>query len=135
MKPNPGCGDVHPPTSFLPHFEELRAAPALPTLWNREDIEAGATKRIMPNQSKLRALIYRPAVYRIRVFGVLDPAWSDRLQGMKVSIIQSEQHPDCTELSGWLADQAALMGVLQELYNCGIPLLHVECVGGAPCRI
>jgi hypothetical protein len=33
------------------------------------------------------------------------------------------------ELTGQLADEAALMGVLEHLYNLGVPLLGVERVG------
>jgi len=77
-------------------------------------------------------LIAHPAVYRIRVSGRIDPNWSERLQGMKVSNVEQESQATYSELSGVLSDQAALMGVLDFLYNCHIPLLSVECVSAEP---
>lgn len=45
--------------------------------------------------------------------------------------IQAGQRPDgaCeTVLSGMFQDQAALAGVLNTLYDLGLPLLSVECL-------
>lgn len=69
----------------------------------------------MNETEKRRSLLIRPAVYRIRICGRLDPAWSERLGGMTVSIIE-KQGCCTTELTGQLPDQAALMGVLNQLY-------------------
>ena len=77
-------------------------------------------------------LISCPAVYRIRVSGRMDPEWSQYFQGMIVSVFEQEDQETITELSGLLPDQAALMGVLQQLYNRNIPLLSVECVSCDP---
>jgi len=73
-------------------------------------------------------LITHPAVYRIRVSGRMDPEWSGYLQGMKVSVFEEEGQETFSELSGLLPDQAALMGVLMQLYDRHIQLLSVECV-------
>ena len=70
----------------------------------------------------------RPAVYRIRVAGRMDDDWSDRLEGMVIRITEDKDGRATTELTGQLADQAALMGVLQQLENFRIPVLSVECV-------
>jgi len=51
---------------------------------------------------------------------------------MTVSIIQEEGQETCSELSGLLPDQAALMGVLAHLCDCGIPLLSVGFVSTHP---
>jgi hypothetical protein len=75
-----------------------------------------------------QSLISRPAVYRILVSGRLDSKWSERLQGMEISPVEKEGQATYTELFGLLPDQAALMGVLDQLYNCGVPLVSVECV-------
>jgi hypothetical protein len=37
-----------------------------------------------------------------------------------------------TEIRGQLPDQAALMGVLDELYNCAIPVISMECISVDP---
>ncbi|MDD2321940.1 MAG: hypothetical protein PHO83_17995 [Geobacteraceae bacterium] len=83
----------------------------------------------MIDKSSLTGLWYGPAVYRIRVAGRLDPSWSERFEGMTISIAEQKGQGTTSELSGQLPDQAALMGVLQELYCCGITLLGVECKG------
>lgn len=66
-----------------------------------------------------------PPYYRIRVAGRLSPEWSDFLQGLEIQIIE-ENDKAFTVLTGLLQDQAALMGVLQHLYNCGIEVISVE---------
>jgi hypothetical protein len=67
---------------------------------------------------------------RIRVAGVLEPRWSDRLQGLRIAT-EAAGGRETTELSGELIDQAALMGVLMGLYNLGLPLLSVDCAPAA----
>jgi len=47
---------------------------------------------------------------------------------MTVSVFEEKGQETFTELSGLLPDQAALMGVLQQLYNRNIPVFSVECV-------
>jgi len=73
--------------------------------------------------------IAHPARYRIRVFGRLEQDLSERLQGMSVTTVEEESQGTYSELCGVLPDQAALMGVLDCLYNWRIPLLSVDCVG------
>ena len=70
-----------------------------------------------------------PAVYRIRVQGHLDDSWSDRLAGMVITKAYMENKLPTTILVGRLADQAALSGVLNALYDLHMPLLSVENVG------
>ena len=82
---------------------------------------------IDPSISKCFLMVH-PAVYRIRVPGRMDPKWSGYLQGMTVSVFEEKDQEAFTELSGLLPDQAALMGVLQQLYNRNIPVFSVECV-------
>jgi len=47
---------------------------------------------------------------------------------MTVTVSEEADQETITELSGLLPDQAALMGVLQQLYNRNIPVFSVECV-------
>lgn len=76
----------------------------------------------------LRSLISRSATYRILVYSQLTPEWSDRLQGMTVSTVEDKRYGTVTELYGLLPDQAALMGVLNQLYLHLVPLLSVACI-------
>lgn len=62
-----------------------------------------------------------PAAYDIRVEGHLDDHWSDRLGGLTVT-----RNPDgTTTLTGRLADQAQLYGVLSGLRDIGATLLSL----------
>lgn len=67
-----------------------------------------------------------PAVYKICVHGSLDPQWSERLEGMSISIMESADLHSVTTLEGNLLDQAALSGVLNTLYDLHLPVLSVE---------
>jgi hypothetical protein len=69
-----------------------------------------------------------PAIYRIRVRGHLDAKWSDRLEAMNITEIQHSGGENETILVGRLADQAALAGVLNTLYEQHLPVLSVDCL-------
>lgn len=71
----------------------------------------------------------KPMVYRIRVSGRLEPRWSESLGGLAIEVHEGEGTGVTTELTGPLADEAALMGVLEHLYSLRIPLVGVECLG------
>jgi hypothetical protein len=72
--------------------------------------------------------VISPANYRISVIGVLEEGYSDRLGGLTILGTESDQGTGIgvTTLTGQLADQAALFGVLNALYNMRMPLLKVE---------
>ena len=83
--------------------------------------------------SQYSFLMAHPNVYRIRVVGRLNRNWSKRLRGLALFTVE-EGDAVITEICGQLPDQAALMGVLDELYSCGIPVISMECVGFDPCK-
>ncbi len=62
--------------------------------------------------------------YQIRVGGHLDTGWTDWLGGLSITA----QPDGSTLLSGTLADQAALHGVLNKLYSLGLTLLTIQCI-------
>ncbi len=64
--------------------------------------------------------------YRILVVGTLDANWSECLGGLTIDVHQQTDAPPITELSGPLADQAALHGVLNTLFMLNLPVLLVE---------
>ena len=77
---------------------------------------------------KPQRLFESPGTYRIRVQGHLDERLSDYLGGMVITRAFSEDNEPLSILVGQLQDQAALSGVLNELYDRRTPLLTVEYV-------
>lgn len=74
-----------------------------------------------------RQLIFdSPATYRISVQGRIPTRWCDCLGGMAITAGPSEAQPTVTTLLGNLPDQAALVGVLNTLYELHLPVLSVE---------
>jgi hypothetical protein len=71
-----------------------------------------------------------PAGYRIRIAGLLDKRWSEYLCGMAISSRSRPGEPAVTTLTGELTDMAALMGVLNTVYDLGFTLLKVERLAG-----
>lgn len=62
-----------------------------------------------------------PARYEIRVEGVLDSRWADWFEGLQVSSEGAQ-----TVISGLLADQPALHGLLASIRDLGMCLLSVR---------
>ena len=74
----------------------------------------------------------RPAIYQISVQGRIDPDWSDRLAGMALRVTTEDGCPPATTLDGELSDQAALLGILNSLYELHLTVLSVLCLSYAP---
>ena len=67
----------------------------------------------------------RPAVYHIKVQGTLSSEWAEYLGGLEINVSR-RQESLLTTLTGEIIDQAALIGILNSLYNLGFPILAVE---------
>jgi hypothetical protein len=63
----------------------------------------------------------QPLVYRIRVRGQLGPQWSDWFEGLGVAATVGGD----TTMTGQLADQSALHGVLARIRDLGLELVSV----------
>jgi hypothetical protein len=69
----------------------------------------------------------KPGNYRIRVHGIIDESWSERLGGLRITPGSMEdQKEPVTELGGQVRDQAELSGLLNTLYELHMTLLLVE---------
>ena len=64
----------------------------------------------------------RTTVYQIRVQGHLDYDWSDWFEGLSITL----EADGFTLLSGPVADQAALYGLLKRIHDLGLPLISVN---------
>jgi hypothetical protein len=66
--------------------------------------------------------------YHIRVQGQLDQGWAIYLAGLELA----HRRDGTTTLTGPLADQAALHGLLQRLGGLGLPILEVRRLDRVP---
>jgi hypothetical protein len=73
------------------------------------------------NQSNSSAGL-RADFYEIHIKGQLDESWTDWLEGMEVKLLDDGG----MILSGYLEDQAALLGTLNKLYGLNLALLSVS---------
>jgi hypothetical protein len=63
----------------------------------------------------------KPMVYQIRLKGHLDCQWADWFASLTIALADNGD----TLLTGLVADQAALHGLLKKVRDLGIPLLSV----------
>ena len=63
-------------------------------------------------------------IYEIRVAGHLSPQWADWFEGLTITLEEDGN----TLLTGPVADQAALHGLLKKVRDVGLPLLSVNSV-------
>ena len=64
----------------------------------------------------------KPAVYQIRVKGNLENKWSEWFDGFSITPQTNAE----TVLTGVVADQAALHGLLAKVRDLGLPLIEVK---------
>jgi hypothetical protein len=62
-----------------------------------------------------------PAIYQIRVKGILDLSWSDWFDKFSITTQDNE-----TTLVGPVSDQAALHGILTKINDLGLTLISVS---------
>jgi hypothetical protein len=78
---------------------------------------------------KQKLTLDQPATYQIEVPGHLDTSWSEWAEGMTITLESEGDGPPVTTLTGVVADQAALRGLLRQLYSLGLPLVSVNWIG------
>jgi hypothetical protein len=61
-------------------------------------------------------------VYRIRLSGHLGSQWAASFEGLVLNLTENGE----TLLTGPVADQAALYGLLRKVRDLGLPLLEVK---------
>ncbi|NCC35554.1 MAG: hypothetical protein EOM24_26610 [Chloroflexia bacterium] len=68
----------------------------------------------------------QPTLYQIRLRGHLGSQWAAWFDGMTVDLTNAGD----TLLTGPIADQAALHGLLRKVRDLGLTLLAVQCIPG-----
>ncbi len=71
------------------------------------------------------------ALYRIQFQGRFDNGWSDWFDQCSLSVV-FDQETSITTLVGFVADQAALHGVLAQIRDLGLKLILVEQISVPP---
>jgi hypothetical protein len=70
----------------------------------------------------------QPIVYKIGIEGHLDAQWTDWFSGLAITLEENGN----TLLTGPVADQAALFGLLKKVRDLGMPLVSVNRL--EPCK-
>lgn len=76
----------------------------------------------MSNRTASPSASPQPPVYQIRVRNHLDSQWTDWFSGMSITL----EEDGVTVLTGPVADQAALHGLLKKIRDLGMPLVSVN---------
>jgi hypothetical protein len=63
-----------------------------------------------------------PTIYEIRIESSLSPSWSEWLEGISITPLETGE----TLLSGPVTDQAALHGLLNRIRDMNLKLVSVE---------
>lgn len=66
------------------------------------------------------------AIYEIQIQGALDPGWQQWLNGLAITLNYSSEQSPSTVLTGPVADQAALRGLLCKLWDLNLTLISVR---------
>ncbi len=74
--------------------------------------------------------VQKPIVYEICIEGEVDPCWSKRLSLVAIKRVYQGENGLITVLSGEIADQATLFGLLLALYDLKLPLVSVQRMEG-----
>ncbi|HEY71268.1 MAG TPA: hypothetical protein G4O08_11875 [Anaerolineae bacterium] len=72
----------------------------------------------------------KPSRYQFKVKGHLDESWSEWFDGLTIN----HGDDDTTEMSGIVADQAALYGLLIKMRDLGLTLVAITREAEAPVK-
>lgn len=78
----------------------------------------------MSNQAYPLIDATQPLLYQIRLHGHLSPQWADWFDGLTITLEDNGN----TLLTGAVADQAALHGLLRKVRDLGMVLLSLNCI-------
>jgi hypothetical protein len=80
----------------------------------------------MSNELDPQTVPGQPTVYQIKIKGHLGGEWTDWFEGLTIKLEDNGN----TLLTGPVADQAALHGLIKKVRDLGVPLISVNPVEG-----
>jgi hypothetical protein len=80
----------------------------------------------VPEEIVRKYLFDNPGFYQIRVWGIFSECWLTQLDGLSIKTTRSRNNLPVTQITGWLADQPALTGLLDLLSELGMIILTVK---------
>ena len=75
-------------------------------------------------RNKPRLSLHQPETYQVKVPGAFDVLWFDDASSVSLRVEKSADGQPISILTGTM-DQAALQGLLRQLYGLGLPLISV----------
>ena len=66
-----------------------------------------------------------PAIYQIKVSGHLDQSWSAWFNGMAITYDSGSGEAPATTLTGPVADQSALRGIVSKIWDLNLVLMSL----------
>ena len=70
----------------------------------------------------------QPGIYRLKIQGRLSQTVQERFDEMTISVEANTANIPITTLTGQIADQSALYGLVARIRDLGLPLILVELV-------
>jgi hypothetical protein len=67
---------------------------------------------------------HEPGHYELRIKGHLENRWANWFEGLTITLEANGE----TRLTGPVADQSALHGLLRKVRDLGMPLISVKCI-------
>ncbi len=67
----------------------------------------------------------KPVAYQIKMQGRLDASWSECFDGIALAVESGSDDTPITTLTGPVADQAALRGILSKVWDLNLTLISV----------
>jgi hypothetical protein len=68
----------------------------------------------------------KPGIYEIKVQGRLDERWSNWFGGMAIAVEGGSDVSPITTLTGVVADQAALRGIVSKIWDLNLALISLN---------
>ena len=74
----------------------------------------------------------KPTIYQIEVEGEISADWSERIRGMEIVLMHRKNKKPISILTGEVADQSALAGILKTLFEFHLPVISVRNLNDIP---